>query len=112
MARVLVVDEHPLLRLLLRTVLENHGHDVREADEGDSAIAEVDGGEPEVVVADLAVSTSRGERLVQILRDGYVTWLPKIIATGDHIPDGINVDATFSKPYSAQAIAEVVDAIT
>jgi CheY-like chemotaxis protein len=110
-ARVLVVDEHPLLRLLLRTVLENHGHEVREAEHGDEAMVEVADWKPEVVVTDLAVSMSNGEDLVRVLRAKSGDATPRIIATGDHIPADIDVDATFTKPYSAQAVADLVDAM-
>lgn len=109
--RVLVVDRHPLLRLLLRTVLENHGHEVRESEQGDAALGEVADWGPEVVIADLAVSMSSGDDLVRVLRAQSQSPAPRVIVTGDRIPDHIDADASFTKPYSAQAIAEAVDAI-
>ena len=111
LALVLVVDEHPVLRLLLRTVLENHGHIVRKAADGDAALVHVVTSPIQLVVADLNTSLTTGELLVTALRSLSDAERPMIIVTGEDIPSDLE-GRVFQKPYSAQAVAKAVDSLT
>lgn len=56
MGTIVVVDDHPLIRLAVRILLENHGHRVlAEASNGVDAIQLVRMHEPDVVVLDLDI---------------------------------------------------------
>ena len=53
MADVLVVDDDPLIREMLRFVLEDAGHEVRDAPDGEAALEVLRADPPEVMVLDL-----------------------------------------------------------
>jgi len=56
MGTIIIVDDHPLIRLAVRILLENHGHRVvAETDNGVDAIQLVRTHEPDVVVLDLDI---------------------------------------------------------
>ena len=63
MARVLVVDDSPEIRELLRAVLERGGHEVREASSYHDAVFSILRGNYDVVIADGHFPMSDGERV-------------------------------------------------
>jgi DNA-binding response OmpR family regulator len=60
MARVLVVDDEPDLRELVRTVLTYHGHKVALAEDGEKALEVLASQRPEVMVLDLMMPNTDG----------------------------------------------------
>jgi CheY-like chemotaxis protein len=110
-ARVLVVDEDPMLRLLLRVVLENNGHEVRTAGDGWDALTQIDEWLPRFVVTDVELPTMRGDELIAILRSETATADIRVILASIKIPERIRVDAAFRKPYDPQKIADAIDAM-
>lgn len=60
MARILVVDDEPDLRQLVRTVLTYHGHQVTLAQDGQQAVEAISRQKPEVLVLDLMMPTMDG----------------------------------------------------
>jgi CheY-like chemotaxis protein len=81
--RVLVADDEPAMRLLLRLTLEQHGLDVEEAADGDEALDRIARGRWGVVVLDhrmpgmtgLEVARdlrARGDRVPIVLYSGYL----------------------------------------
>lgn len=78
-AAVLVVDDEPAIRLLVRVNLELEGYDVLEASSLDEARSHLDGGEPAVVLLDMRVGADRGEELLDELDDRSI---PVIFISG------------------------------
>jgi CheY-like chemotaxis protein len=111
MTRVLVVDDDPMLRLLLRLVLENYGHEVLTAEDGLDALRRIDDWSPHVVVTDLEMPVMSGEQLVQILRSQPATAGLKIIVASAGDSSSPQVDLSFRKPYEAKDIAEAIEAM-
>ena len=68
MARVLVVDDEPPFRLLLREILEEAGHGVTEARDGAEALAFLERGEFDVVLTDRQMPRVDGLELVRRVR--------------------------------------------
>ena len=60
MARILVVDDEPDLRELVRTVLTYHGHQVSLAEDGEQAVDALQRQRPEVMVLDLMMPNVDG----------------------------------------------------
>ena len=68
MARVLLVDDEPMLRSALRQYLEFAGHDVDEAPDGDDALVLARRQRPDIVVSDVLMPGRDGMSLCRELR--------------------------------------------
>jgi CheY-like chemotaxis protein len=66
MGRVLLVDDEPSLRLLLRTALESSGHGVIEAADGHQAIEACAGRPIDVLVCDLFLPDMMAQDVILI----------------------------------------------
>jgi DNA-binding response OmpR family regulator len=68
--QVLVVEDDPDLRLLLRTVLQDAGFEVEETDSGPSALEALDGRPVDLVLLDLGLPGLDGHEVLRQLRVG------------------------------------------
>ena len=93
MARILLVDDEPSIRLFYSAVLADEGHEVVEAPSGSDALRLLDVETPDLVVLDIRLGTSSGLELLQQIashpahvpviiltayasfQDDYTTWL-------------------------------------
>jgi len=67
-ARILVVDDEPTVRALVRDVLEEEGHDVVLAEDGFVALRRVEQQRPDCVVLDVMMPGIDGHQVLQRLR--------------------------------------------
>lgn len=67
--RVLIVEDEPPIRRLLRTSLASQGFLVTEAATGHSALAEIERAEPDLVILDLGLPDIEGNELIRLLRE-------------------------------------------
>jgi len=67
-ARLLIVDDEPDLRWVLRGLFEDHGYLVREADCGDEALRVCAEEPPDVVLSDMRMPRTNGVELLRALR--------------------------------------------
>jgi CheY-like chemotaxis protein len=86
---VLVVDDDPDIRLLLRSVLENGGFRVGEATDGPEALDLLDGNDPyDLVTLDLKMTEMHGLEVLKRIRSRLSTaTLPVVVATGSDDPE-------------------------
>ena len=68
-ASILVVEDEPQLRGLIRLYLERDGHQVTDAGDGPSALAAFDEQPHDLVVLDLMLPGMQGETVLEALRD-------------------------------------------
>lgn len=68
-ARILVVEDEPQLRGLLRLYLEREGHRVIDAGDGPGALAAFDADRCDLVILDLMLPGMQGETVLEALRD-------------------------------------------
>ncbi len=106
MSRILIVDDEPDLRYLLRRILESAGHEVAEAGHGTEALECVRASRPDLVVTDMMMPVMDGVELIRQLRaDPSTAEMPILAATGDAALAGA-ADAVLAKPYdSAKLVA-------
>src|SRR5438132_3979814 len=82
--RILVVDDEPDTRELLRQVLEGCGAEVREASTTAQALREVQEWRPAVIVSDIGLPGEDGYELIRKVREwerGAGAWTPAIALT-------------------------------
>ena len=68
-AHILVVEDEPRLRALLRLYLEREGHRVTDVGDGRSALAAYEADGADLVVLDLMLPAMRGETVLEALRE-------------------------------------------
>jgi len=85
-AAILVVEDDPDLRGVLKTFLEDEGHRAATAPDGPTALTMIAQGEmrPDLILADYNLPNGmNGKQLVLALRDALGCPMPAIILTGD-----------------------------
>ncbi len=99
MATILIVDDEPSVRALIRDTLELEDHEVREAVDGPSALdALADAELPDCVVLDIMMPGISGlDVLTQLRREARTRELPVILLTA------MSDDATTWAGWSAGA---------
>ena len=68
-ARILVVEDEPQLRGLLRLYLERDGHQVTDAGDGPTALAAYDAEPCDLVILDLMLPGMQGETVLEALQE-------------------------------------------
>ena len=89
--RVLVVDDEPPIRRLLRTSLAAQGYDIIEAEDGSKALEEVRRRSPDLLVLDLGLPGIDGLEVIRRLRGSGVS-LP-IIVLSSRVDEAGKVEA-------------------
>ena len=102
LSKILVVDDEPAQRFLLRRIFERAGHEVTDAGDGAAALQAVGESPPDLVVTDMMMPVMGGAELIRRLRcDPATAGIPILAASGDpHLADG--ADAVMAKPYAWQ----------
>jgi CheY-like chemotaxis protein len=110
-SRILIVDDEPDERFLLRRVLQRAGHEVIEANDGAAAMRAVRESAPDLVVTDVMMPVMSGGELIRCLRDDPATaHIPILAASGDiHLAGG--ADAALAKPYELHHLLAIVQVL-
>jgi PAS domain S-box-containing protein len=112
---VLIVDDDPSIRSLLRQELEASGHHVREARTGEEALAAVKQQRPGLIILDVIMPGLSGFDVAAALRtDPQTLNIPVIILSVVHDRDRglrLGVEQYFTKPVSTEALLHEVDAL-
>jgi CheY-like chemotaxis protein len=117
--RVLVVDDEPAIRALLRKIIQRRGYDVDDAADGAVAIELLDKKDYEVVLIDLMMPNVNGFQLVEYLasrgEDRHRPAAIVITAAAESTPlrqlDPRIVHSVIRKPFDIDVVAELVDAV-
>lgn len=111
MSRILVVDDEPDQRFLLRRTLQRAGHEVSEANDGAAALRAVRESAPDLVVTDVMMPVMDGAELIRCLRgDPATAHIPILAASGDiHLAGA--ADAVLAKPYDRRYLLTLVEAL-
>lgn len=101
---ILIVDDEPDWRFILRRFFENAGYDVAEAGNGAAALELARAVRPDLVVTDMMMPIMGGAELIEELRaDSAALEIPIIAVSSDsHL--GAGADAVLSKPALADEV--------
>jgi CheY-like chemotaxis protein len=112
---VLVVDDHEDTRIILREYLSAHGYRVREASNGEEAIAELRRACPDVMVLDIRMPKVDGLTVLRSVRgDARLCSLPVLALSAHALPDEMReiseagTDAYLTKPAEPREILYAV----
>jgi two-component system, OmpR family, phosphate regulon response regulator PhoB len=109
---VMVVDDEPDIRHLLRVTLESAGYGVVEAAHGEAALESVQRSPPQIVLTDRMMPRMSGGELIERLRaDESTKAIPIVLISGTHgVQPG--VDAVVRKPFDPNELIVLVDRLT
>ncbi|SME92680.1 response regulator [Desulfovibrio gilichinskyi] len=117
MSRILVVDDDPISRQILRAMLEKEGHVVSEAEDGVKALNNYDKGSVDLVITDIFMPEKEGVQTVrELIKENPDV---KIIAVSGGSSSAnydsldwikmFGVKYTFTKPFNSKAIISAID---
>ncbi len=110
-SRILVVDDEPDQRVLLRRIFERAGHEVTDAPDGAAALRMARESAPDLVVTDMMMPVMDGVELIRCLRAEPATaHIPILAASGDAHLAGA-ADAVVPKPYAIDHLLAAGDAL-
>ena len=110
---ILVLDDDPTLRHLVRVILEQDGHDVVTSADVQSALAQCAVQLPELLIVDLMLPVEDGEIFLLEFRRRFrnvrvpVVLLSASSARSD-IAKRLGVEATLAKPFVARDLRDLV----
>lgn len=114
MARVLVVDDEPDIRLLVRINLEGLGHRVSLAADGEQALRQVAADRPDLVVLDIMMPVLDGWGVLEDLgRQGIE--IPVVVVSASHDAGDarraleLGADQHLGKPFELEALVQAVE---
>jgi two-component system phosphate regulon response regulator PhoB len=117
MANVLIVEDHPTMRDAMRLVLEEDGHQVEEAVDGESGIAMVRERPPDVVLLDLNIPVMSGSDVLEALKADPATagvLVVIVTATGEEGRKraiALGADDYITKPFSPLALLRTMERV-
>jgi DNA-binding response OmpR family regulator len=116
MARILVVDDEPHIREVVRAYLARDGHVVLTAADGDEALAIAGRDVPDLIVLDVMLPRRSGFDVLRELRAGGSTAGVVMLTARDEVIDRVagletGADDYLTKPFEPRELVARVDAV-
>jgi CheY-like chemotaxis protein len=109
---VMVVDDEPDIRYLLRLTLELAGYGVVEAAHGEAALEQVRRSLPQIVLTDRMMPRMNGGELIERLRaDERTKAIPIVMISGTQGAQP-GADAFLGKPFDPDELIVLVDRLS
>jgi len=114
-ARVLVVDDEPMVREVLARYLEQDGFSVSTAGDGEEALSAFDAERPDLVLLDLMLPRIDGLEVFQRMRSGSTIPVIMLTAKGEEADRVVGLelgaDDYVTKPFSPREVVARVRAV-
>jgi len=116
-AEILIVEDHPTMRKAMRMVLEHEGFEVREAADGQAALALVREKAPDLMFLDLNIPGASGAEVLRQIKADPVTSAVRVVivtATGEEGRDfilSLGADEYFTKPFSPVGLLQTIEKV-
>jgi two-component system chemotaxis response regulator CheY len=98
-ATILIVDDEPDMRFLLKLVFEAAGHRIVQAGHGAVALEHVQESRPDLIVTDVMMPILDGLGLIERLRSDPATDTIPILVLSSHSRAVPGADAALAKPF-------------
>lgn len=113
---ILVIDDEPDVRDLLKDFLEDNDFYVQVVDDGAEALEFMEKKIPDIVITDLLLPGEHGIDLIKIIKEKY--FIPVIVISGIYRAEEVThvikeefVEAFFEKPIELDALLDVITSI-
>ena len=115
MAQILIIDDDPQIRDVLRIALKQAGYDVAEAGDGAEGLAKAKRGKADLIVLDIGLPEIDGLELCRTLRAEHDTPILFLTARDDEIDRVLGLelggDDYVTKPFSPRELVARIRAI-
>ena len=115
MRRVLVVDDEPHIRTVLRGYLQADGFEVAEAADGEAALAAMRDQPPDLVLLDVMLPGIDGLEVLRQLRTFSDVYVILVTARAEEVDKlvglGVGADDYVTKPFSPREVTARVKAV-
>ncbi len=109
MARVLVVDDEPVVRALICAGLEQESLQVTAVEDGATAFQSIETSPPDLVLVDVGLPGMNGCEVLRRLRaDPATAAIPVLLLTGLEPPEDAGADGVVQKPFTLETLRESV----
>jgi DNA-binding response OmpR family regulator len=115
-ARVLIVDDEPMVRDVLERYLRSEGYEVQIAADGEEALRRADDGDPDLILLDLMLPKLDGYEVFTRMREaGRRTPVIMLTARGEEtdriVGLDLGADDYVTKPFSPREVVSRVRAV-
>jgi CheY-like chemotaxis protein len=109
---IVVVDDERSVRALIRLLLEQAGHHVVEAANGEAGLAAVASCNAVLVVTDMMMPVMGGREMIARLRaDVSTASIPIVVVSAEADLSTLRADAAISKPFTNGDLTEIVNTL-
>jgi CheY-like chemotaxis protein len=116
MPKILLVDDNDTFRTAVGMMLEDMGHNVRQATNGEEALALQNDWHAEVLVTDLIMPEKEGLEVIQEFKQRYPEVLIVAMSAGGRmsapellkIANHFGASQTLAKPFTKEQLAESI----
>jgi two-component system response regulator (stage 0 sporulation protein F) len=115
LARILIVDDDPMVRQLLRIVLRQLGHEVIEAQNGREGLQQYQAKPADMVITDIQMPEMDGLEMIQEIQRDFPEAMMIAVSGGArsslNAAEALGVQGTFEKPFSLIALRDMVQVL-